>query len=436
MKLKFTFFGKTLLAATLFLAVHNPVQSQTTLVAGDIAFTGYNASSVVTDGFSFVLLRNIAANTQINFTDNGWLASNNFRAGEQTLTFTAGAAIQAGKEIRIFGAPSGTTISAIFAGGGNVSAGTCTGNMLSLNPNGDQVLAYQGAPASPTFISAIHMNVYNGAPDPAVTSEATWEGDAFNGFSSDIPNGLTSGVNAIWIGVPGNTASERNNARFTCSGSINTVANVRTSVNTKTNWAGEFVVSGTEPGAAYVIPSACAFLGIAPLPVKLESFSARLNSDKTSSLLWSVTSQEGISEYIIEESADGSAFRTLGTVTANNEAAFSYSFNDAVLSNGKNYYRLKIIEQSGKITYSNIAVITLKENVQLVAYPNPVKDQLTIQQFGALKNTNAVLINHEGRIMKNIRITSLQQQVDLRALPAGMYTLKLEDGTILKVAKQ
>src|SRR5205085_12095896 len=88
-----------------------------TLNAGDIGFSGY--TSTQTDEFSFVLLRNIGSGTVINFTNNGWLSTNVFRAGEQTVTWTSNAAYPAGTEIKITGLTS-----ALAAGG---SAGTVTG---------------------------------------------------------------------------------------------------------------------------------------------------------------------------------------------------------------------------------------------------------------------------------------------------------------------
>jgi hypothetical protein len=73
----------------------------TTLVAGDIAFSGYISNDP--DQFSFVLLKNIGSGTVINFTDNGWLASGVFRSGEETTTWTATTDLTAGQEILIAG---------------------------------------------------------------------------------------------------------------------------------------------------------------------------------------------------------------------------------------------------------------------------------------------------------------------------------------------
>jgi hypothetical protein len=102
--------------------------------------------------------------------------------------------LSAGTEIRIAG------LVASKSGAG--AAGTVVGVPLSLGINGDQILAYRGTNAAPTFISAIHMNVYTIANgDPVNTTAAAWDGTANSTFASALPTGLFTGVNAIWIGT-------------------------------------------------------------------------------------------------------------------------------------------------------------------------------------------------------------------------------------------
>lgn len=239
-----------LLSLLLFSALlRTEAVAQTTLVAGDIAFSGY-ISTVTPDEYSFVLLRNITAGTTINFTDNSWLNTGVFRTGEQNVTWTATTALNAGQEIRI----SGTTAS-LASGAG--SPGTVTGTAINLNTSGDQILAFQGTTGSPTFISAIHMNVYTVAGgDLADTTAATWDGIASdNSNASALPPGLTTGTNAIWVGTPGVPASEFDNARFTCgSASVATVAAARAALNNPANWTKTNITPG------FTLPTGCPYL--------------------------------------------------------------------------------------------------------------------------------------------------------------------------------
>ncbi|MEI7725975.1 MAG: hypothetical protein WCK09_12780, partial [Bacteroidota bacterium] len=238
----------------------------TTMVAGDIAFSGYT-STTASDDFSFVLLKNIGPGTVLNFTDNGWLNGTNtvgFRSGESTATWTSNAAYPAGTEIKISG------LTATLSGGG--SAGTVTGAALSLSTTGDQVLVYQGTSGSPVFISGIHMNVYTTLiADPVSTTAAGWDpsgggtqpggGGTTNG--SALPPGLTTGVNAIWIGTQDETASEYDNARFGNCADLNVsgdIAMLRAALNNQANWIRD---NSTIPG--FTMPAGCNFLsGLTP----------------------------------------------------------------------------------------------------------------------------------------------------------------------------
>ncbi|HMK24792.1 MAG TPA: T9SS type A sorting domain-containing protein [Chitinophagaceae bacterium] len=172
------------------------------------------------------------------------------------------------------------------------------------------------------------------------------------------------------------------------------------------------------------------------LPVTLTSFTGKLNPDKTVTLQWKVEDQHDIVQYIVEESGDGNTFSQLGSVPASNGTVNTYSFIDGQVATGNNYYRLKIIELSGRITYSHIVVVNLKAGITVMLYPNPVTGQLTIQQFGTIQNRTAVLSDGQGKILLHIRLTSLQQQVNMEMYPSGVYIVKMENGTVFKVVKQ
>jgi hypothetical protein len=61
---------------------------------------------------------------------------------------------------------------------------------------------------------------------------------------------------------------------------------------------------------------------------------------------------------------------------------------------------------------------------------------LTIQQFGTIQNKTAVLSDGQGKTLLQIKLTSLQQQVNMESYPSGVYILKMEDGTVFKIVKQ
>jgi hypothetical protein len=247
--------------------------AQTTLVTGDIAFSGYKCNDAVPDQFSFVLLRNITANTVIKFSDYGWYsdvgAFSNATVGitESELVFTATSALSAGQEITIVGTtvtivnPASGTGTAVYT----VAAPFLVGN-LSLASNGDQIIAYQGNfPTPTTFIAGIHMNVnvFANPGDPPTTTAAAWDGLVPLTFRTNNPSALPTGLitytNANWFGTAGDITSERDNVRFVCGSTpIGTVAQVRTALNSG-NVPANWLANNTNP-SGFTLPTGCSYL--------------------------------------------------------------------------------------------------------------------------------------------------------------------------------
>ncbi|HEV7782835.1 MAG TPA: T9SS type A sorting domain-containing protein [Chitinophagaceae bacterium] len=416
-------------------------QAKAQHVPGDIAFTGYHCQSV--DVFSFVLLKTFTAGQTINFTDASWLtATNNFDSDEGMITWTVPAGgLVVGREVTI----NCATNTATLLGAGNPGTVAVVTVALNFNTSGDQLFAFSGPLAAPTSVlSGINMNVLSVAVnfDACTTDNAVWDGTCATGNNSYTakPSGpgnltLTTGTNALWIGTTGAGYVEWDNARFNCASvpaaSLATVAGVRAAVNNKANWTTN---SDAVPSATIPLPAGCQWLGLTPLPVKLESFTGKLNADKSATLNWKVSEQQNVREYVVEESIDGLQFSQTGAALAS--ATENYSLNDPQMTTGINYYRLRIVDQDGRETYSNIIMLTLKAGIKINVYPNPVTDKLTIQQFGNTKNTTATLSDGHGKILQQVKITEQNQVISMETYPAGMYILKMEDGTVFKVMKQ
>ncbi|MCF8274869.1 MAG: T9SS type A sorting domain-containing protein [Flavobacteriaceae bacterium] len=192
---------------------------QTTLAAGDIVITGVNSDDP--DQLTFVILTDVSTGTTINFTDNGWQSPGSFRTGEGTITWTATSDLSCGTEITI-------TDNSPFS----ASIGTVTdSNLFQLAVGGDQILAYQGLPASPTFIYAVHF-----------ASATSWT-DATTANTSAVPTGLTNGTNALYIG-------NFDNGNYNCAVTSNQSL-ILASVSTPGNWNGDNVRLATLGGCSY-----------------------------------------------------------------------------------------------------------------------------------------------------------------------------------------
>jgi hypothetical protein len=204
------------------------------LVAGDLAFTSFNADE---DGFAMVALTSIAANTSVYFGDNEWSGGNvgaggTFNTGESYLQWLSGGQdIAAGTVVR-FNSIEKTTLSASV---GNLSRVSVSGSSnYGLANSNETLYAYQGSSATaPTaFIAAVtngdfavdgtlagtglvqgvsairlNANVPTASPDfgeysgarsgqtsfaaylPMINSPANWQVDTTNGsYASAVPN--------------------------------------------------------------------------------------------------------------------------------------------------------------------------------------------------------------------------------------------------------
>ncbi|NJO53591.1 MAG: hypothetical protein HC829_01005 [Bacteroidales bacterium] len=153
----------------------------TTLSAGDIAIIGMNADNP--DDFSFVLLTDVTAGTEITFTDSGWKSSGGFRANEGAKKWTAATDLSAGTVINF------VADAAQFTTANDSNVGTAG---LNLSADGDQLIAFQGASSAPVLLFALstHGNSFS---------------DASDSNSTALPTGLTLDVTALarGAGAPG-----------------------------------------------------------------------------------------------------------------------------------------------------------------------------------------------------------------------------------------
>ena len=184
----------------------------TPLGPGEVAFVGFNLDG--SDGWAFVVLKDIIAGTNIKFTDCGVTNPNtiNCLSGESTNVWYAPTAITAGTVVSLDGS--------FFVTG-------------PLSNAGDQILAFQGTEAAPQFITGIHSNIEAGT-----TSDADWDGGSANNDESALPDQLTNGVNAIRLH---NAETEIDNWQFNCAtaggpGLSGTAADLSALINNLSNW--------------------------------------------------------------------------------------------------------------------------------------------------------------------------------------------------------
>jgi hypothetical protein len=169
------------------------------------------------------------------------------------------------------------------------------------------------------------------------------------------------------------------------------------------------------------------------LPVEWESFTADLNANNQVTLKWAVSQQSNNKGYHVEQSPDGVHWEPLTFISTNpNEdgaAKYSYLHNRPV--NGKHYYRIKQVDIDNEVTYSQIRIVDIKNNIHVELSPNPASDHLIVRTESIITNegSEAFLFDFSGKLIRNIRLRPGISTIDIRSLAKGSYCFRVKTAT-------
>ncbi len=155
----------------------------------------------------------------------------------------------------------------------------------------------------------------------------------------------------------------------------------------------------------------------AALPLQLISFNVVANTTY-SNLNWSTSKEVNTQQFEIERSLNGRDFAKIGTVQATGGYAIvnQYSYKDMTAPSGDVYYRLKMIDQDGKFTYSEVKQVNRGvQKSQVTVYPNPATDYVVIANNSFSGNYSYSVVNAAGKTIqaKNIQLAAGTRQVTI-----------------------
>jgi hypothetical protein len=169
------------------------------------------------------------------------------------------------------------------------------------------------------------------------------------------------------------------------------------------------------------------------LPVNLESFDAVRDND-ANLVTWKVSGEANVQRYEIEYSMDGSRFTNVGTESAKNLSAqsYSYSYRHTAGRQSNAYYRIKIIDNDGSFKYSTIKKVSAPANRNnIYAYPNPTMGQFYVH-IPVANNTNVQykVVDMSGKVLVSRHVPLSpgygEFKGDLTAFPAGQYRIIIQ----------
>ena len=117
-----------------------------------------------------------------------------------------------------------------------------------------------------------------------------------------------------------------------------------------------------------------------------------------------------------------------------------YTDYDKNPRSGKSYYRLKMVDNEGVISYSEIEKINIisKEEKSFKIYPNPaIFDVNVVLNSKFNRNSQVYLIDQAGRVVINknwiLNEGFNKLNLDISSLPGGNYFIRFVDEDNIKV---
>lgn len=119
------------------------------------------------------------------------------------------------------------------------------------------------------------------------------------------------------------------------------------------------------------------------LEIELVDFSGAWSDDHVT-LAWQTLSEKENDYFAIERSQEGLSFEPVGFVDGQGTTSkeTSYVFEDMTAPSGENYYRLKTVDMSNSIAYSDAISVTVPEKEEALPFPNPTRERITFRMTG------------------------------------------------------
>jgi len=170
------------------------------------------------------------------------------------------------------------------------------------------------------------------------------------------------------------------------------------------------------------------------LPISLVSFTGKQTTGGLN-VSWKVSDDSNPDFFEVERSTEGISFRNIATVDATSST--SYSYTDASQTSANSFYRLKMTDLTGTVTYSN--VISIQTNTAIAeginVFPNIITgNSLYLETSTALNRASVIISDANGRQVNQKAIGKISKgqittiETSTSKLPAGLYFLQVVEG--------
>jgi len=175
--------------------------------------------------------------------------------------------------------------------------------------------------------------------------------------------------------------------------------------------------------------------------VKLLYFNAYKDQNRVM-LLWASAEEINFSNYEIEQQNPVSKewIKKATVPGGNKQTSSKYSYSDLPLLYNYNlvFYRLKMVDKDGKISYSPVVSINYTAGkAELMVRPNPVSNnelQFIVTGLSDDKKLSYYVVDNNGRtILRGTASSLMNNTLNIAHFARGMYTIVVKfDNTVLQ----
>ena len=160
------------------------------------------------------------------------------------------------------------------------------------------------------------------------------------------------------------------------------------------------------------------------LPVTITDFQIQ-NQAGVVLVKWAVATEYDIEKYTVQRRIGNGQFEAIGDVMAEELAHYQFSDNIAG-SSGVMYYRLKVAERNGDVSYSSVRAVRINTaTTDLFIYPNPAVSSFSIAVPTDAGSYDLIISDMSGRIIKSMYAVR-NQTVSFNRFVSGIYFIKVQ----------
>jgi hypothetical protein len=171
------------------------------------------------------------------------------------------------------------------------------------------------------------------------------------------------------------------------------------------------------------------------VPVKLLSFTGYYKAGATN-LNWSTVNEVNSAYYIVQRSDNAVSFEDIKQIASLDKVSGStYNYVDPITTDGKFYYRLKIVDKDGGFTYSNTISISINNGFSFTLYPNPVRNILTVHiDNNKTEEATLQIVSVLGKVVRqqqtSLNVGTNDVTLDVSNLAQGSYILVIKGDSL------